>query len=388
MMSLENEKITKKFKMSNFENIDDTNRFTPTKKSQLRIALQLYNVNKNDAIWTFGKIDTWDVSRITDMLALFSRLNNFDENINSWDTSNVTNMSNMFFGCVKFNNGGQPLEINTSNVTNMCGMFRSCRNLNIELRIDTSNVTDMSSMFCECGRFNNGNDFNILNSPTNSTPVLSFNTARVTKMNHMFCECTNFNCFVLFDTSNVTDMSFMFSECTNFNNGCTDQLYYITDINDMFNRPGSITHDQNIDFDTTNIQDISFMFQNKEVIVDKINKIEKQIQIENYSLIFNTSSVTNMNFMFYECLNFNNGVSTNVDIGINPLDFDTSNVIFIEKILGGCPKFNRVCSWNLDNVIDIPVLKLDNPEHITVNQRILRRDNNMTLEDPIPFLIK
>ena len=41
-------------------------------------------------------ISAWDVSNVTNMLAMFWRASSFSQPIGSWDVSNVTNMSSMF----------------------------------------------------------------------------------------------------------------------------------------------------------------------------------------------------------------------------------------------------------------------------------------------------
>ena len=46
---------------------------------------------------TYGPINNWDVSGITDMSYLFCELCNFNADISSWDTSGVTTMEYMFF---------------------------------------------------------------------------------------------------------------------------------------------------------------------------------------------------------------------------------------------------------------------------------------------------
>ena len=43
-------------------------------------------------IYTNGGMSEWDVSKVTDMMALFTNKNTFNENISSWDTSQVTDM--------------------------------------------------------------------------------------------------------------------------------------------------------------------------------------------------------------------------------------------------------------------------------------------------------
>ena len=48
------------------------------------------------ALDSYGEIDLWDVSLITDMSALFEGKANFNTDIYTWDVSNVTNMQSMF----------------------------------------------------------------------------------------------------------------------------------------------------------------------------------------------------------------------------------------------------------------------------------------------------
>jgi surface protein len=65
-------------------------------------------------------LNSWDVSNVTQMGAMFAGAISFDQPLNSWNVSSVTDMSNMFQGAVSFN---QPLDnwdvLNTLKV----GMF-------------------------------------------------------------------------------------------------------------------------------------------------------------------------------------------------------------------------------------------------------------------------
>ena len=75
-------------------------------------------------------LETWDVSKVTDMSCMFCYCFNLTElNIGSWDVSNVTNMYSMFCDCenlieLKIDNW------DVSNVTNMFSMFYYCSRLN------------------------------------------------------------------------------------------------------------------------------------------------------------------------------------------------------------------------------------------------------------------
>ena len=67
-----------------------------TTKAKLQTAVGEYNANVTAAEDTYGPINNWDVSGITDMSGLFKDLANFDADISSWDTSGVTSMAGMF----------------------------------------------------------------------------------------------------------------------------------------------------------------------------------------------------------------------------------------------------------------------------------------------------
>ena len=129
------------------------NKFTPMTKQDLEDAVECFMEDRKSAIIIFGHMNTWDVSKITDMSCLFQWHTYFNEDISSWDVSNVTNMESMFEGCEVFN---YPLNNwNVSKVTNMNSMFKKCETFNMPLdKWNVSQVTDMSNMFYMCRNFN------------------------------------------------------------------------------------------------------------------------------------------------------------------------------------------------------------------------------------------
>lgn len=141
-------------RIDNYEqNISKTilNRFKPKDKNELKQAVKLYCTDKQLAINTYGIIDNWDTSNITDMSWLCTNTT-FNEDISQWDTSNVTDMSWMFCDCRLFN---QPLnDWDVSSVKDMGMMFYGCSRFNQPLdNWDTSNVKDMDFMFLSTFNF-------------------------------------------------------------------------------------------------------------------------------------------------------------------------------------------------------------------------------------------
>jgi len=68
-----------------------------------------------------GDISKWDVSRVTNMEALFNNARAFNGDISKWDVSNVKNMHHTFYHAEAFT--GDISKWDVSNVKNMRNMF-------------------------------------------------------------------------------------------------------------------------------------------------------------------------------------------------------------------------------------------------------------------------
>jgi surface protein len=90
-------------------------------KTQLQFAVNLWITDNTAALATYGEINTWVTTAITDMANLFDSKTTFNSNISNWDVSNVTTMQLMFNGATSFN---QPINNwRVINVVNMSNMF-------------------------------------------------------------------------------------------------------------------------------------------------------------------------------------------------------------------------------------------------------------------------
>ena len=233
-------------------------------RAELDTAVALWVSDEASATDTYGEINTWNVSNITDMSSLFENIATFNSDISNWNVSSVDDMSRMFYDS-GFNNGdltnssSKPLtNWNVSSVTNMSGMFngtafnqdinnwntglvqtmatmfKNNNNFNKDIsNWDTSAVTDMNQMFRNAQDFDNGGvalDWN--------------NTSLVQNMSNMFEDATAFNQDISnWDTTLVQDMSLMFAGATSFNNGnnpdglssWANNLSAILNMENMFN---------------------------------------------------------------------------------------------------------------------------------------------------------
>ena len=72
-------------------------------RSELDAAIDSWISNEVSATETYGDINTWDVSNITDFSNLFSNKSNFNSDISVWNVSNGTSFYSMFDNATSFN---------------------------------------------------------------------------------------------------------------------------------------------------------------------------------------------------------------------------------------------------------------------------------------------
>ena len=74
-----------------------------TDKAGLVTAVTAWISDETAATATYGIINGWDVSTVTDMSSLFKDLSTFNNDISGWNVGAVTNMEYMFSGASAFN---------------------------------------------------------------------------------------------------------------------------------------------------------------------------------------------------------------------------------------------------------------------------------------------
>ena len=173
----------------------------------------------------------FNTANVTDMSAMFyscSSLTSLD--VTHFNTENVTKMYSMFYSCSSLTSL-DVTHFNTAKVTNMLAMFYSCSALtSLDVtHFNTANVTNMSRMFSSCSsltsldvrNFNTANVMNMNGMFSYSVALTSlyltnFNTEKVTNMEDMFSGCkalTTIYASSKFVTTRVTKSSGMFNKC-------------------------------------------------------------------------------------------------------------------------------------------------------------------------------
>ena len=172
--------------------------------------------------------NTAKVTKMNSMFSSCSKLISLD--VTHFNTANVTDMNSMFYNCSSLTSLDVS-KFNTANVTIMYRMFASCSKLtSLDVRnFGTANVKNMNSMFAGCSELpsldvSNFNTANVMNmyrmfascSKLTSLYLTNFNTEKVTNMQNMFSDCralTTIYTSSKFVTTKVTNSRDMFDSC-------------------------------------------------------------------------------------------------------------------------------------------------------------------------------
>lgn len=294
--------------------------------------------NSNNIVLPSG----FNASKATNLAGMFQGCSSLQKlNLSSFNAGSATDLSNMFHGCTNLNTLTlTSFTTNSTTPVKMKEMFRDCSKLNsLNLSsFNTSTATDMAGMFRGCVKLNGTLD------------ISNFNTAEVTDMSYMFCACralTGINFGGNFNTSKVTDMAYMFSsnetsienppamsltslDVSGFdtskvgtgtdpgNPGSLRNMFYmcykltslnvanfrtpyVQDMSYMFacylNKPSGLTALDLSEWDFTNVKTVRNMF-------DRCEKLDTGLIFpgETNSRVTNFASLTNMSFLFSQCL--------------------------------------------------------------------------------------
>lgn len=150
-------------------------------------------------------LSSFDTGNVTDMYGMFSECSNLSSlDISNFNTANVTNMSFMFSGCVHLASLNLS-HFDTGKVESMISMFGNCNLLaSVDVSLfNTSSVTSMWYMFGDC-------------TSLTSLDLSNFKTDNVVNMERMFNACTNLATIYVgseWSTGKVTESEDMFYNC-------------------------------------------------------------------------------------------------------------------------------------------------------------------------------
>ena len=210
------------------------------------MSVMFYNCSKLTSL----DVTNFNTEKVTDMNCMFQNCQTLTSlDVTKFNTANVTDMSDMFSGCLKLTSLDVS-KFNTVNVTNMSRMFSGCNALtSLDVtNFNTEKVTYMISMFSGCLKLTsldvtNFNTANVTNMSSmfsycvalTSLYLTNFNTEKVTSMKSMFSGCgalTTIYTSSKFVTPQVSNSSGMFNDCEKLkgeeewtNDKATDKTY-------------------------------------------------------------------------------------------------------------------------------------------------------------------
>ena len=137
-------------------------------------------------------ISDWDVSRVTDMSALFGYGRQFNQPIGNWDVSSVRTMEDMFYNNPVFNQDIGNWDV--SSVETMQFMFEDAEVFNQDIgNWDVSSVTHMGVMFFNARAFNQD--------------ISRWDVSSVEIMGEMFKDAVSFDANILdWKTTAITEL--------------------------------------------------------------------------------------------------------------------------------------------------------------------------------------
>ena len=321
--------------------------------------VNMQNMFRNCSKLTSLNLQYFNTVKVTSMYCMFmgcSSLASLD--LGSFSTSAVTHMEYMFYGCINLttiNLAG----FNTLNVTSMLDMFSNCNKLTtLDLsNFNTSKVTDMAGMFSGCSAL---------------TTILvgeGWSTAAVTESNSMFRNCTK----IVGGQGTTYDASHIDKTYARVDGGISNPGY-LTAGNRGYAMWDASQKRLTFYFDNLyNERSNPIFFINKgettpgwhqaEIFYD-VNWVMFDTSFANarptscyrwfsgmwdlYSIIgienLNTSEVTTMSEMFYDCHDL-----TSLDLS----NFDTSKLRSTFKMFSECNNLVTIVvsdKWNVKNV--------------------------------------
>ena len=329
-------------------------------------ALSMYGMFADCCKLTTLDIDHLNVTKVQDFEAMFSNCESLTSlDVSNFNTGKVTYMNYMFYNCYNLTTLDLS-NFDTSEVNYMSYMFYNCSNLTtLDLSsFDTSKVIDMNCMFEGC-------------CSLAKLDLSNFDTSKVTDMYSMFYDCSNLTTLDLsnFDTSQVTDMSYIFDSCTNLISVNMDNSD-IDSINDIITAVPTRTANSMGTIKTGSIDPESVDYTKANSKYWNISSNAQQIKIAQYKFNSSIDTLPTFNSEFtYKYTDADNGdgtitrtitsdalpssISFNGKTGLVNLSYlDTSNVTDMSGMFYNCSNLTLldVSSFDTTNVTTIEIM--------------------------------
>ena len=284
------------------------------------------------SITGIGYLNTSEVTNMTYMFANCEQLTSLD--VSCFNTAKVTSMNNMFYYCSNLTTLDLS-SFNTTKVKNMSNMFNTCRKLEtiyVSDRWSTKSVTLFDKMFRNCTSLVGGQgttyDANHIDAAYAHIDGGTSNPGYFTEWKEAYA------CY----TPSNTTLTFYYDNQRSSRTGTT------YDLNE--GSRSTIWDTDGTKSDVTKVVfDPSFADARPTTTCDWFYGMTNLQSITGMSYL-NTSEVTHMNWMFYNCKKL-----TSLDVS----HFNTSKVIYMNLMFYGCTGLTSLdlSSFNTSNVTDM-----------------------------------
>ncbi len=345
-------------------------------------------------------VSGFDTSKVTSMYYMFykcSALTSLD--VSGFDTSNVTDMSNMFQGCSSLTSLNVS-NFDTTNVTDMGFMFANCSKLtSLNLSsFNTTNVTDMGFMFSGCSKltsldlssfnmtkvtysaymldFGSSNKIEVLKTPYNNTMNLAITTGStlynkangkvVTSVPANTSSSLTYENGKIFPSTWKTEIASTTYMTTTIRPADLTNIKFVASVPSGYTKIGTLSTGLSV-YKGTTATDIAFVAGRIFAPVNSSSLFSSLTSLLNIDFsAFDTSQVTNMYKMFYnsavtslDLKNFNTKLVTDMSYmfaqcvnltSLNVTSFDTLKVTNMDSIFFMCSNLTSLEVTNFETM--------------------------------------
>ena len=300
-------------------------------------------------------IESFDTSQVADMSSMFSQCNSLTSlDVSNFNTSKVTDMSYMFFDCYLLTS----LDLskwNTKKLSNIGDMFKGCSSLTSEITISNPNITiKYGDMFLGCSTVPSAK-FIVKYTDEATKTVAEKMVATKSSNSNVYLDGTQ--PIPSATLMNGTTFNSTIKSMPNFDN--VTKIRFIkgtpssggTDVSEA--RDGRIK--AYIEGNILTVACEGEIIANADCYQIFYQNKYTKIEFKN----FNTSQVTNMSYMFYDCsslteikgletwdtsnvTNMQNMFGINALINLDVSKFDTSKVIYMNSMFEGSPSLTNI----------------------------------------------
>ena len=234
--------------------------FQPETKDELKTAVGEWIDDNDNATATYGDINAWDVSLITNMDDLFKTNDTFNDDISNWDVSNVTTMAEMFENAQSFNQNISSWDV--SSVTSMSAMFNNAHSFNQDISSwDVSSATNIGYLFSNAYNFNQD--------------ISNWDVSNATNMQSMFNNVNTLSdenkCAIHTSFSSNDNWPYNWGNYCSFQPETRDELKTAVNMWIDDNDNATSTYGDINTWDTSLITDMSYLFYYEQTFNDNIS---------------------------------------------------------------------------------------------------------------------